>query len=77
MRFVAATLLAVFLCMPSLAKEVTGRAADVVKTEVIRGGDEPVKMIVDVKGVKQLYLSASNGGDTYNYDQAVWCEHDM
>jgi hypothetical protein len=74
MRFVVATLFTVFMCMPGAAKEVTGRAADVVKTEVIRGNDEPVKMIVDVKGVKQLYLSASNGGDTYNYDQAVWCE---
>jgi hypothetical protein len=60
--------------MPSVAKEVTGRAADGVKTEVIRGGDEPVKLVIDVKGVKSLYLSASNGGDTYNSDQAVWCE---
>ncbi|MEI6644970.1 MAG: NPCBM/NEW2 domain-containing protein [bacterium] len=74
MRLMGTLLAALFLCMPSVAKEVFGRAADGVKTEVIRGGDEPVKLVIDVKDVKLLYLSASNGGDTYNSDQAVWCE---
>ena len=74
MRLISALLIASVMVIPIAAKEVTGRAVDVVKTEVIRGGDEPVKLVIDVKGVKSLYLSASNGGDTYNSDQAVWCE---
>jgi len=44
-----------------------------VKTHVVRGGDEPVKMVVDVMGISALFLAASNGGDDYHYDQAVWC----
>lgn len=56
------------------AAEIKGKAVDGVKTGVIRGGDEAAKLIVDVTGVKTLYLSASNGGDSYNFDQAVWCE---
>ncbi|MCL2105361.1 MAG: NPCBM/NEW2 domain-containing protein, partial [Kiritimatiellaeota bacterium] len=59
--------------LPLLAQDpVAGKAP--VRTHVVRGGDEPVKMVVDITGVQTLFLAASNGGDTYNYDQAVWCE---
>lgn len=45
-----------------------------VKTKVLRGGQPAQSMTVDVAGVKDLYLVAHIGPDTYNFDQAIWAE---
>lgn len=45
-----------------------------VRTPVIRGGEKARTLTADVTGVKDLYLVATIGGDTYNHDQAIWAE---
>jgi len=45
-----------------------------VETGVMRGGQAPARLQVDVRGVKSLYLVATIGGDTYSSDQAIWAE---
>ena len=43
-----------------------------VRTPVIRGGQQAQAVTADITGVKDLYLVATIGGDTYNHDQAIW-----
>ena len=43
-------------------------------SEVHRGGDAPIRVFVDVTGVKQIRLIATVGPDDYHYDSAAWCE---
>jgi len=43
-------------------------------SKVHRGGDAPLRISVDVTGVKQISLVATVGPDDYHYDTAVWCE---
>ena len=45
-----------------------------VKSKLIRGGDRPQALSVDVTGVKDLYLVATFGPDSYDSDQAIWAE---
>jgi len=45
-----------------------------VRTPVVRGGEKAQALTADITGVKDLYLIATIGGDTYNFDQAVWAE---
>ncbi|OGV58562.1 MAG: hypothetical protein A2283_00500 [Lentisphaerae bacterium RIFOXYA12_FULL_48_11] len=47
-------------------------AFEPVKTRVIKGGDAPLPVVADITGVKDLFLVATIGNDTYNYDQAIW-----
>lgn len=49
-------------------------AFEPVKTKLIRGAEPPQSLVVDLKGVKEIYLVADIGPDTYNCDQAVWAE---
>jgi len=44
------------------------------ETPLIKSGDKPVLLNVDVSGVADLYLIATYGGDSYDYDQAIWGE---
>jgi len=39
-----------------------------------RGGDKPIRVSVDVTGVKRMWLVATIGPDDYHYDSAAWCE---
>jgi len=41
-------------------------------SEVLRGGDAPVRVEMDLRGVDTLRLIATIGPDTYSYDQAIW-----
>ncbi len=50
----------------------SGTQARPVKSELLRGGMEPQKLVLDVAGAQQLWLKADIGPDTYNCDQAVW-----
>lgn len=43
-------------------------------TGLLRGGEEARSIKVDISGVRDLYLAVTYGGDTYNYDQAIWAE---
>lgn len=43
-------------------------------SEVLRGGEDPVRISLDVSGLEELWLQADAGPDDYNYDQAVWGE---
>ena len=43
-------------------------------TKVIKGGNQPLKVSVDISGVKNLWLLATVGGDDYHHDRAAWGE---
>ena len=45
-----------------------------VRTPVVKGGEKALALVADVTEVQDLYLVATDGGDTYNYDQAIWAE---
>ncbi len=45
-----------------------------VRTPVIKGGEKAQALVVDISGVKDLYLVATIGSDTYNFDQAIWAD---
>ncbi len=52
--------------------KVDGREA--AHTKVLRGGDDPVRIDVDLAGVKRLELILTDAGDGYFHDQADWAE---
>ncbi|MDP7287251.1 MAG: SUMF1/EgtB/PvdO family nonheme iron enzyme [Phycisphaerae bacterium] len=41
-------------------------------TKVIKGGDQPFKISVDITGAKNLWLLATSGPDDYHHDRAAW-----
>ncbi len=41
-------------------------------SEVVTGASEPLKIEVPVAGLERIWLEVDVGGDTYDYDQAVW-----
>ena len=43
-----------------------------VTTKVIRVGQPPQKLVVDVSGMDDLWLQATSGDDDYHHDRAVW-----
>jgi len=45
-----------------------------VETPVVRGAEKAVAVAIDVAGAEEVKLSATIGPDTYDYDQAIWCE---
>ncbi|HOX40244.1 MAG TPA: SUMF1/EgtB/PvdO family nonheme iron enzyme [Candidatus Brocadiia bacterium] len=45
-----------------------------MRSKLLKGGQEPERMVVDVRGLKDLWLTADVGPDTYNYDQTIWAE---
>ena len=44
------------------------------ETPVVRGADKAVSVAVDVAGSEEVRLVATVGPDTYDFDQAIWCE---
>ena len=60
------------VCLGGLAPAAEAKPFQTVQTKVIRGGEKAQALVADVTGVKDLYLVATIGGDTYNYDQAIW-----
>ena len=58
----------------ALAAALPAKAFQPVQTQVIRGGEPAQTIRADVTGVKDLFLVATIGPDTYNYDQAIWAE---
>jgi len=67
----ASLLIAVLSCL-ALAR--CPAAFKPVKTKLMRGGDKPQSLSVDVTGVKDLYLVVTYGPDNYRSDQAIWAE---
>ena len=58
----------------ALAAAVPAMAFQPVQTKTIRGGEPAQTIRADVTGVKDLFLVATIGPDTYNHDQAIWAE---
>jgi len=52
----------------------TAFAFEPIETALMKSGDKPVPLAVDISGVIDLYLIATYGGDSYDYDQAIWGE---
>ena len=57
--------------VPAIVLACAVRAAE---TPVVRGGDRTAAVAVDVAGAEEVKLVATVGPDTYDYDQAVWCQ---
>ena len=49
-------------------------AFEPVETALMKADEKPLPLTVDVSGVDDLYLVATYGGDSYDYDQAIWGE---
>ena len=45
-----------------------------VETPVVRGAEKAVAVAIDVAGAEEVKLVATVGPDTYDFDQAIWCE---
>jgi formylglycine-generating enzyme required for sulfatase activity len=53
------------------------RAADSFRphtTKIVRGGEEAVRVTVDVSGLKEMWLLATSGPDDYHCDRSAWGE---
>lgn len=53
---------------------VTVDGREVVRTDVMRGGQEAKAVSADLKGAKELVLSVEDAGDDINYDHADWAD---
>jgi len=62
----------VVIVMAALAVLHCAYAAELVSSELLKGGMEAVAIKAELKGVKELSLIATVGPDTYDYDRAVW-----
>jgi hypothetical protein len=49
-----------------------GRWEKLFESPVLRGGDQPAEVDVDITGAQQLRLRATDGGDNYYSDHAAW-----
>lgn len=54
----------------SITFKAYGDGKILFKTPVIKGGEAPQKVELDLMGIKQLVLLIGNGGDNVNYDHA-------
>jgi formylglycine-generating enzyme required for sulfatase activity len=43
----------------------------------LRGGDAPKRIDIDIAGANTLCLEATVGGDSYDFDQAIWGEPEL
>ncbi|MBN1346893.1 MAG: SUMF1/EgtB/PvdO family nonheme iron enzyme [Phycisphaerae bacterium] len=57
-----------------LLSRKSGPAFKPFVSEVLRGGQDPQRVSVDVTGLGELWLVATVGPDNYNWDQAIWGE---
>ena len=48
--------------------------AAAAETPVVRGAEKAVAVAESVEGREEVKLVATIGPDTYDYDQAIWCE---
>jgi alpha-galactosidase len=53
---------------------VEAAGKELYRSQVMRGGQEPVAVGVDLGGHREFTLRVSDGGDGPAYDQADWCE---
>lgn len=51
-----------------------GQWAKVFESPVLRQGQAPVEINVDISGADQLRLTATDGGDGYSSDHATWAD---
>jgi alpha-galactosidase len=54
--------------------EITGDGKVLWESGVLRRGDQPKAVSVDLRGVQVLVLSVGDGGDDINYDHADWAD---
>jgi formylglycine-generating enzyme required for sulfatase activity len=47
------------------------------ETPVVRGAEKAVAVAEKVEGAEEVKLTATIGPDTYDFDQAIWCEPDF
>lgn len=58
----------------SIVFEVYGDGKLLWSSGIVRGGDSPRKVEVDIVGVKELRLHVGNAGDNIDYDHADWAD---
>jgi len=59
------------VCGAAVVTAVLARAAE---TPVVRGAEKAVLVSENVAGAEEVKLTATVGPDTYDFDQAIWCE---
>ena len=59
------------VCGAAVLTAVLARAAE---TPVVRGAEKAVLVSENVAGAEEVKLTATVGPDTYDFDQAIWCE---
>ena len=59
------------VCGAAVLTAVLARAAE---TPVVRGAEKAVPVSENVAGAEEVKLTATVGPDTYDFDQAIWCE---
>ena len=58
----------------SVVFSVSEKDRPLFKSDVLRGGQEPVKVDLDTKGAKTLYLDVGDAGDGPSCDHADWAD---
>ncbi len=56
----------------SVVFTVVGDGRELFRSEMLHGGDQPVRVDVPLAGIETLRLQASDGGDNMNSDHANW-----
>ena len=51
---------------------VVGDGRELFRSEILRGGDKPVRVDVPLAGIETLRLDVSDGGDNNHSDHAIW-----
>ena len=58
----------------SVTFKLVGDAKTLWESKVLRGGNPPQDVAVDLSGVKNLLLTVTDGGDDINFDHGDWAE---
>ena len=61
-------------CIAAIAIAFAGQTVFAAETPVVRGNEKAVAVVENVEGRDEVKLVATIGPDTYDYDQAIWCE---
>ena len=61
----------IFLEVFAVWAAVTARGTE---TPVVRGAEKAIAIAENVEGAEEVKLTATVGPDTYDFDQAIWCE---
>ena len=62
-----------YCCITALVLSFVAQTTFAAETPVVRGAEKAVAIAENVEGAEEIKLTATIGPDTYDYDQAIWC----